>query len=139
MGRIGTFTSSINKFLVNLRRGHKELFDTIDEGIIETYFSEKSLQCFSMVKPSEAAKTLKSVSSDLFYLVKRFKDHHEIKTMHDYKFLELVLKEQYKVNVSDNNNPVDLKGPKEIPSDCLQNPSDPDATYSGHKGQGYQV
>ena len=28
---------------------------------------------------------------------------------------------------------------KEIPSDSLQNPSDPDATYSGHKGQGYQV
>ncbi len=26
-----------------------------------------------------------------------------------------------------------------IPSDSLQNPSDPDATYSGHKGQGYQV
>ena len=23
--------------------------------------------------------------------------------------------------------------------DSLQNPSDPDATYSGHKGQGYQV
>jgi hypothetical protein len=32
-----------------------------------------------------------------------------------------------------------LKKPKEIPSDSLQNPSDPDASYSGHKGQGYQV
>jgi hypothetical protein len=26
-----------------------------------------------------------------------------------------------------------------IPSDSLQNPSDPDASYSGHKGQGYHV
>ena len=34
---------------------------------------------------------------------------------------------------------VEVKKPKEIPSDSLQNPSDPDATYSGHKGQGYQV
>jgi hypothetical protein len=34
---------------------------------------------------------------------------------------------------------VELKIPKEIPSDSLQNPSDPDATYSGHKGQGYQA
>ena len=32
-----------------------------------------------------------------------------------------------------------MKKPKDIPSDSLQNPSDPDATYSGHKGQGYQV
>ena len=31
-------------------------------------------------------------------------------------------------------NPVELKKPKEIASDSLQNPSDPDATYGGHKG-----
>ena len=139
LGRIGIFTSSINKFLVNLKRGHQELFDTIDKGIIEKYLSEKSLQCFSMVKPSESAKTLASVSADLFALVEQFKDHPEIKAMHSYKLLERVLKEQCKVNVSDNKNPVDVKRPKEIPSDSLQNPSDPDATYSGHKGQGYQV
>jgi len=59
--------------------------------------------------------------------------------MHSYKLFERVLKEQCKGNLSDNKNPVDVKRPKEIPSDSLQNPSDPDATYSGHKGQGYQV
>jgi len=137
LGRIGIFTSSISKFLVNLKRGHKELFDTIDEGILDKYLSEKSLQCFSMVKPSESAKTLASVSADLFSLVEHFKDHLEIKAMHSYKLLERVLKEQ--CNVSDDGNPVEVKRPKEIPSDSLQNPSDPDATYSGHKGQGYQI
>jgi len=137
LGRIGIFTSSISKFLVNLKRGHKELFDTIDEGILDKYLSEKSLQCFSMVKPSESAKTLTSVSADLFNLVEHFKDHLEVKAMHSYKLLERVLKEQ--CNVSDDGNPVEVKRHKEIPSDSLQNPSDPDATYSGHKGQGYQV
>ncbi len=44
LGRIGIFTSSINKFLVNLERGYKELFETIDKGILDKYFSEKSLQ-----------------------------------------------------------------------------------------------
>ena len=39
----------------------------------------------------------------------------------------------------DKDNPVELKESKQIASDSLQNPSDPDATYSGHKGQGYQV
>lgn len=139
LGRIGIFTSSISKFLVNLRRSHKEQFDTVDKGIIEKYLSEKSLECFSMVKPSESAKTLASVSADLFDLVEQFKDHPDIKAMHSYKLLARVLKEQCNVNLSDNSNPVEVKGPKEIPSDSLQNPSDPDATYSGHKGQGYQV
>jgi len=137
LGRIGIFASSISKFLVNLKRGHKELFDTIDEGVIDKYLSEKSLQCFAMVKPSESAKTLKSVSADLFDLVEQFKDHPEVKAMHSYKLLERVLKEQ--CNVSEDGKAVNVRKPKEIPSDSLQNPSDPDATYSGHKGQGYQV
>ena len=34
---------------------------------------------------------------------------------------------------------VAVKPAKEVSSDSLQNPSDPDATYDGHKGQGYQV
>ena len=137
LGRIGIFTSSISKFLVNLKRGQKELFETIDQAVIGKYLSEKSLQCFSMVKPSESAKTLASVSTDLFDLVEQFKDNPEVKGMHTYKLLERVLKEQ--CNLSDDGNLVEVKRPKEIPSDSLQNPSDPDATYSGHKGQGYQA
>ena len=139
LGRISIFTTSINKFLVNLKRSHKDLFDTVDKVIIEKYLPEKALNCFSMVKPSESAKTLTSLSADLFDLVQQFKDHPEVKEMRSYKVLERVLKEQCNVNVSDDKKPVEVKKPKDIPSDSLQNPSDPDATYSGHKGQGYQA
>jgi len=31
---------------------------------------------------------------------------------------------------------LEVKSPKEVSSASLQNPSDPDAGYSGHKGQG---
>jgi hypothetical protein len=137
LGRIGIVTATIHKFLINLKRNHHERFATIDKAIIERYLSQESLQCFSMVKPSESAKTLASVSTDLFHLVEQFKDHPDITGMHSYKLVERVLKEQ--CTVSDNGKGVQVKPPKEIPSDSLQNPSDPDATYSGHKGQGYQV
>ena len=53
LGRIGIFVSTMHKFLVNLKRNHRELFDMIDVGIREKYLAEKSLQCFSMVKPSD--------------------------------------------------------------------------------------
>jgi len=139
LGRISIFVTSINKFLVNLKRNQKTLFATVSPEIIEKYFPKKSLKCFAMIKPSESAKTLTSVSADLFDLVQQFKDHPEVKNMHSYKLLERVLNEQCNLNVSDDDNPVTVKAPKEIPSDSLQNPSDPDATYSGHKGQGYQV
>jgi MinD superfamily P-loop ATPase len=39
----------------------------------------------------------------------------------------------------ESRTPVSLKAPKDIPSNSLQNPSDEDAGYSGHKGQGFQV
>ena len=32
-----------------------------------------------------------------------------------------------------------LKDPKQVSADSLQSPHDPDVTYSGHKGQGYEV
>ncbi|MGD9877376.1 MAG: hypothetical protein AB7S84_11490 [Desulfococcus sp.] len=38
-----------------------------------------------------------------------------------------------------SNHPVELKSPKAIPASSLQNPSDPEASYSGYKGQGYPV
>lgn len=35
--------------------------------------------------------------------------------------------------------PATPKQPKDVASNTLQSPSDPDATYSGHKGKGYQI
>ena len=139
LGRIGIFSKTIHKFLVNLKRNHSEQFEKVGKTTVDKYFSEKALECFSMVKPSESAKTLQSLSADLFDLVHQFKDFPEVANMHSYKLLVRVLKEQCNINVSDDSHRVELKTPKDIPSDSLQNPSDPDATYSGHKGQGYQV
>ncbi len=138
LGRIGIFSESIHKFLVNLKRNHLELFNTVEQTIVENYLNTNSEGCFSKVKPSESRKTLDQVSRDLFDLVQQFKTHEKVAGMHSYKLLERVLKEHCNLT-EDSNNPIEIKNPKEIPSDSLQNPSDPDASYCGHKGQGYQV
>jgi hypothetical protein len=59
--------------------------------------------------------------------------------MEEYGWLARVLEEQCQVQGEAEESRVLVKDPKEIPSTSLQNPSDPDATYDGHKGQGYQV
>jgi len=138
LGRIGIFSRSIHKFLVNLKRSHPDQFATVDKKLVEKYLSKTALGCFSRVKPSESKKTLTGVSKDLFNLVEQFKQCDEVTLMYSYKLLERVLREQCHLT-DDKDHPVELKTPKQIPSDSLQNPSDPDATYSGHKGQGYQV
>ncbi len=138
LGRIGIFSKSIESFLINLKRGQKDLFEAVNGAIIERYLSKGSMGCFSNVKPSESRKTLKQVANDLFDLVQQFKGIPDVASMYKYKQLERILREQCNLT-EDKDNPVELKKPKEIPSDSLQNPSDPDASYSGHKGQGYQV
>ena len=114
LGRIGIFSKSMHKFLVNLKRGYKQQFETVDKAIIDKYLSEKALGCFSMVKPSESKKTLASVADDLFHLVEQFKDCEQVSAMHSYKLLERILKEQCNLDVSDDNKSVAVKKPKEI-------------------------
>ena len=47
--------------------------------------------------------------------------------------------EQCVLQKTDAATSVVIKPNKEVPSDSLQNPSDPDAGYCGHKGKGFQV
>jgi len=138
LGRIGIFSESIHKFLVNLKRSYQNRFDTVDKKLIDKYLHTESLSCFSRVKPSESRKTLAEVSKDLFDLVQQFKGESDIAAMYSYKLLERVLKEHCNLT-GDRANPIEIRKPKDIPSHSLQNPSDADASYSGHKGQGYQA
>ncbi len=139
LGRIAIFSQTINKFLVNLKRAQKDLYELIDEQLLARYASKKALSAFALVKPSESTKTLEQVSADLYDLVEQFKTNQGVVAMHSYKLMQRVLAEQCDVKADGDTGKLVVKPPKQIPSDSLQNPSDPDASYSGHKGQGYQV
>lgn len=137
LGRINIFARSIHGFLVNLKRHHREAFQELPNGYNEKYLTDKAVGCFSMVKPTESDKTLEALSVDLYELVERFKCDEKISLMTSYKLLQRVLSEHCKVDSEAST--VTVKASKEVPSDSLQNPSDPSASYDGHKGQGYQV
>ena len=141
LGRIGIFVRTIHRFLVNLKRQHEGLFISLPQEVVDKYLTRKSLSCFSMVRPSESERTLKTVSADLFDLTQRFHEHPEVMSMSSFSLLLRVLEEQCLVTNTPEGNPVEVavKSAKEVSSDSLQNPSDPDATYDGHKGQGYPV
>lgn len=141
LGRIGLFVRTIKKFLVNLKRHHKALFNALDSAIIHRYLSRQGDAAFAMVKPSESAKTLGSLGQDLFWLVQRFGTHESIVGMHSYQLLQRLFKEQCLVEQEPKtgDSKVSVKSNKEVPSDSLQNPSDPEAGYDAHKGKGYQV
>ena len=141
LGRIGLFVRVIKTFLVNLKRHHGELFAALAKEMTEKYLKKSGESVFSMVKPSESERTLAALADDLFFLAQRFREEDVVAGMSSYKALVRVLREQCTVDedAETKGKTVRIKPNKEIASDSLQNPSDPDATYCGHKGQGYQA
>jgi hypothetical protein len=141
LGRIGLFCRTIKKFLINLKRHHKDLFEALGQEFTDRYLSKQGEAVFSMVKPSESIRTLESLGADLFFLIERFKENEPITGMSSYQLMVRLLKEQCHVeqDAETQAQRVSIKPNKEVPSDSLQNPSDPDASYDGHKGQGYQM
>ena len=142
LGRIGLFVRTIKKFLHNLKRQcpGSSGFGKLEKELSERYLHKQKTSAFSMVKPSETTKTLQSLAEDLLVIVRCFKEDAKVNSMSSYKLLMRLFEEQCVTeNGEDGGERIQVRPNKEIASDSLQNPSDPDAGYDGYKGQGYQV
>jgi len=142
LGRISLFSRTIKKFLVNLKRHHRVLFDKLDQKRFLCYVNKKEESLFAAVKPSETSHTLDMLAQDTCFLIEQFAAMEKVCNMSSYKLLARLFEEQcISKDGSDNDGEkiIVAKPNKDVPSDSLQNPSDPDAGYSGHKGKGYQA
>ena len=141
LGRVSLMAQTIRKFLVNLKRKDAEQYAALDEEVKERYVSKRAEEVFAMVRPSESERTLQILAQDLSDLIERFGSEKVICAMHSYRLLVRLFCEQCRVEseASSGEHKIVVKANGEVPSDSLQNPSDPDATYDGHKGKGYQV
>ena len=85
----------------------------------------------------ETERTLVSVSQDLFQVVRHLGDNREVQAMYSYGLLLRVLDEHCRVKETEDGQlvEVEVKPAKEIPSDSLQNPSDPDAGIVAKKAR----
>ncbi len=139
LGRIGLFVKTIKKFLLNLKRQHANLLNSLDADLRTRYLNKKQLAVFALVRPTQAPATLNQLAKDIFLLVERFSSVESVSEMGSFKLLVRLFQEQCIVEDIDGEKLATPRPNKDVSSDSLQNPSDPDAGYSGHKGQGYQV
>lgn len=124
----------IRRFLVQLKRHQNSEYYALDLEVRERCMaSDKRL--FSQLPPKGKAreKLRQRVAEDLLMLIERFEGHSRIAAMSSYKAMVRVFKEQCEVK----GRKVTLR--KKTGGRTMQNPSDPDATYDGHKGKGYQI
>jgi hypothetical protein len=131
-GRTRLMAVTVKRFLVQLKRHEAQLYGQLPADLVERYVPAES-QMFGHYQ-GDRHKTRQRIAQDLLLLVSRFAGNKAVTNRGSYKAMQRVLAEQCDVveeTVVVKKNPTG--------GDVLQNPSDPDATYSGHKGSGYSA
>jgi hypothetical protein len=132
-GRTKLMGVTIKRFLTQLKRHHRAAYDALPDEPRERYAPSQATM-FGGFK-GERNKLRQMVAEDLLFMVNRFADDHAVVARSSYKAMQRILCEQ--CQVSEDKTVVKIKA--KPPADALENPSDPDATYDGRKGQGYQA
>jgi hypothetical protein len=142
LSRLSLMVRTIEVFLNRLRQECAELWPLVEEQIIQRHLGREGVKgVFALTRPSEAQRRLPEAAADLLKLTRQFAGTAAAE-LEEYALLGRVLKEQCEVGSDDNDRgdpPLRLREDKEVSGASLQNPSDPDATYNAHKGQGYRV
>jgi hypothetical protein len=136
LGRTRLMGVCIKRFLTALNRHDPAAYDAVPEAL-RTRYAPSSNRLFADTDPDRAARKLlrHAVAEDLLWFVDRFVDHPDHRGRPTFVAMQRCLEEQCAVN--DDRTQVEVK-PK-TGGAVMQNPSDPDATYDGNKGPGYQV
>ena len=133
-GRTRLMGVAIKRFLTQLKRHGKADYNKLD-GSFRNRYAPGVNQLFADTKKDRDSRRLlrQQVAEDMHFIIRYFGGHAEYNGKDSYKAVERIFYEQCEVH----EEKVCIK--KKTGGKVMQNPSDPDATYDGHKGPGYQV
>lgn len=131
-GRTRLMGVAIKRFLRSLKRHRQEAYDCLGSEFLDRYSASQG-KLFADWKKKDAKCLRQTVAEDLFFLVERYSGDQKITGRSTYKAMCRILEEQCDIDCGK----VAVKS--RTGGNVMQNPSDEDATYDGHKGPGYQV
>jgi hypothetical protein len=132
-GRTKLMAVAIKRFLTQVKRHASELYAALPEEFRHRYEPAES-QLFSAAKDAAARqRSRQQAAADLLWIINRFADCADMTGRTSYKALVTIFNQQ----CEQSEGKVVVKA--KTGGDCMQNPSDVEAGYNAHKGQGYQV
>jgi len=133
-GRTQLMAVTVKRFLTQVLRHDRQAYEALPEDLRARYAPSANRLFGDTGRDAESRRTTRQqVAEDMYALIKHFAEEPAHTTRTTYKNLERVFSEQCDV-VEER---VEVK--EKAGSRVMQNPSDPDATYDGKKGPGYQV
>jgi hypothetical protein len=150
--RLRLFCETTRLFLCELRAAFPERFEALSEALRRRYLKEDGKPtAYQDARRDEAPRRLGVCARDLARLVDRFRGDPPVQALASHALLGRLFAEQcvvVKEPVASAPGDADaleapvavvLKEPADVSSASLQTPHDPDVTYSGHKGKGYEA
>jgi hypothetical protein len=152
--RLGLFVETLANFLRELKSAQPEKLSAVKAEYRKRYLEREGY--FADVKRELARRRLPVVATDLHRLLTKFRDDSAVTALPSYQLMQRLFDEQCVLvpaepdalhEPADEDSPseppepterVVIREPKEISSQSMQSPYDPDATY-GHKGKGYEA
>jgi len=133
-GRTRMMGVAIRRFLTQVKRHAAETYPGLPEELRRRYEPAEHQLFGKAGKDAEGrARLRQQVAEDLHFLVERFADDPAMVQRTSYQSLVVIFQQQCVVE----SGTVVVRA--KTGGHCVQNPSDPDATYDGKKGPGYQV
>ena len=130
-GRSKLMGVTMKRFLTQLKRHHRPLYDALPEQLRRRYAPSQAKMFGDFTGGRRRLR--QTVAEDLLFLANRFAEDEAVANRTSYKAVLRVLEEQCDVS----EQKVEVKD--KTGGGVMQNPSDPNARYDGHKGPGYQA
>ena len=133
-GRTRLMGVAIKRFLTQVIRSDKDDYNSLEESFRHRYAPGVNQLFADTKKDCDSRRLLRQqVAEDMYFIVRHFGSNETHNNKDTYKAVERIFDEQCEVS----EDAVIIK--KKTGGNIMQNPSDADATYDGHKGPGYQV
>ena len=132
-GRTQLLAVAIKRFLTQLQRHDPDAYTALPEDLRLRYAPAQARLCAEAKDAEARARCRQQAAEDLHFVITRFAHRADLTNRSTSQALVTILGQQ-----------CELSGEKVVVKtktggDCVQNPSDPDATYDGPKGSGSQV
>jgi hypothetical protein len=134
VGRTRLLGVALKRFLTQVQRHDPAAYANLPEALRQRYTPSEHQLFGDVAKDRESRRLLRQqVAEDLYQVLRRFADQPAHAGRPSYQAMARIFSEQCEVQ----EEKVVVKD--KTGSTVMQNPSDPDATYDGHKGPGYQA
>jgi hypothetical protein len=132
-GRTRLMGVANKRFLTQVKRHAPDAFAQLPETLRQRYAPSEHKLFGDTKDAAGRQRARQQVAEDMYLLIEQFANDAGMTQRSSYQSLVLIFQQQCVVE----DGQIHLQA--RTGGDCVQNPSDPDATYDGKKGSGYKV